>query len=475
VKPLISRSSLRGRLATWSTLVLLAALLLYAAIVYVSLRQVLWHELDERLHNDIETLEGLLQPYWTTEGPHLPPGESVLDADDYRWMEVWSRDGRLLFSSGVAAAEPIAALAVPPSDRALSLDLGGRGPVRVKEESGHIDGHPVIVRVVASEARLHQEIVELLWLVGLAMPVVAGLAALGGYHLVKGTLRPVDRLVAGANAVTAERLDVRLPVANPRDEVGQIAQAFNATLAKLETAFDQMRRFTANASHELRTPLTALRTTGQVALAGAEGADDYREAIADMLEDVEQLSRVLDTMILLAQADAGTILVEPRQVDLDALVTDVVRECDVLAQEKEQRVSLACTAGQVHADPTILRIAIANLLHNAIRYAPVGSEVAVRATADAASWIIEVQDAGPGIAPEHHPHLFERFYRVDPGRSRALGGVGLGLAMARWSVQAHGGQIQVLSRVGAGSTFRIVLPRRSGPGPHARNPERLDS
>jgi hypothetical protein len=130
--------TLRGTLTVWSTVVVVAALSLYTGVVYVSLRQVLWHELDERLHNDIETLEGLLQPFWTPDGVHLPPGESALDDDDYRWMQVWSRQGHLLFASGTAVTQPIAALATPPSDRALSLDLGDRGIVRVKGESGHI-------------------------------------------------------------------------------------------------------------------------------------------------------------------------------------------------------------------------------------------------------------------------------------------------------------------------------------------------
>jgi signal transduction histidine kinase len=273
----------------------------------------------------------------------------------------------------------------------------------------------------------------------------------------------VDRLVAGANAITAERLDVRLPVVNARDEVGQIAQAFNATLAKLEASFEQLRRFTANASHELRTPLTALRTTGQAALAGGQAIDDYREAVADMLEDAEQLSGVLDAMMLLAKADAGIIPVDRRSVDLDELVTDVARECDVLAQDKEQRLSLACAAGAAAVDPTVLRIAIANILHNAIRYGPPSSDVSVRAFGNDTSCVIEVEDRGPGIATEHHAHLFERFYRADPGRSRALGGVGLGLAMARWSAEAHGGHIELHSREGAGSTFRIVLPRQLAP------------
>jgi heavy metal sensor kinase len=464
-------STLRGELAVWLTVVLVAALALYSGVAYVSLRQVLWHELDERLHNDIETLEGLLQPFWTPQGVLASHDQPVLDEDDYRWMQVWSPDGRLLFASSVAAATPVPALAGPPADRAMSLNIENGVRVRVKEESGRIAGHPVIVRVLVSEARVEQELREFFWLLGLAVPLVVGVAVLGGYHLVRRTLRPVDRLVAEANQITAERLNVRLPVANPGDEVGQIAQAFNAMLAKLEESFEQMRRFTANASHELRTPLTALRSTGQAALTASRDVEWYREAIADMVEDSEQLSRLLDVMLLLAQADAGAVPFEPRSVDVDLLVADVAKECDVLAQEKGQRLLLDCSAGTAAADPTVLRIAIANLLHNAIRYGPSSSDVDVRAFGDPATVTIEVRDRGPGIAPEHHKHLFERFYRVDPGRSIALGGAGLGLAMARWSVEVHGGAVELASAEGSGSTFRIVLPRRVPAG----NPERSDS
>ena len=464
-------STLRGELAVWLTVVLVAALVLYSGVAYVSLRQVLWHELDERLHNDIETLEGLLQPFWTPDGVRPSHDQPVLDEDDYRWMQVWSPDGRLLFASSVAAATPVPALTGPPVDRAISLDVENNVRVRVKEESGAIAGHPVIVRVLASEARVEQELREFFWLLGIAAPLVVGVALFGGYHLVRRTLRPVDRLVAAANQITAERLNVRVPVANPGDEVGQIAQAFNAMLAKLEGSFEQMRRFTANASHELRTPLTALRSTGQASLTANRDVECYREAIADMIEDAEELSRLLDVMLLLAQADAGAVLIEPRSVDVDLLIADVAKECDVLAQEKSQRLLLDCSVGTAAVDPTVLRIAIANLLHNAIRYGPSSSDVGVRAFGDSSRMTIEVRDRGPGIAPEHHKHLFERFYRVDPGRSSALGGAGLGLAMARWSVEAHGGAVEVASAEGAGSTFRIVLPRRLS----AENPERSDS
>jgi len=472
----VTRDTLRARLTLWFTAVLLCGLLAYAAIVYTALQRVLWSEVDERLHHEIETVEGLLQPYWTPQGPRTPGGGSPLDDDDDRWLQVWSRDGRLLFESDVARTNPIAALTVPVRDDARSLDDGhGRGVrVRVKDEQGHIAGHPVTVRVVTSEARLRQEMADMLWLMGLALPLCAAIAGYGGFRLVRRTLMPVERLVTGATAITAERLGDRLPVDNPGDEVGRIASAFNATLARLEASFDQMRTFTANASHELRTPITALRSVGEVALTTAREEDAYREAIGSMLDDADHLAKLLDTMLLLAKSDAGQIALTRDRLDLRELVSQVAEQCAVLAEEKDQTLSLdgapgagdrssasdaGGTGGLVSADPVVLRIAIANLIHNAIRYGPRDSTIALRVFTRDTTVVFEVEDRGPGIPPAHHPHLFDRFYRADNARSHGEGGAGLGLAMARWAVEVHGGTIGLRSEPGAGSVFSISLPR----------------
>jgi heavy metal sensor kinase len=457
----VAAGTLRARLTLWSTAILLCGLLAYATVVYIALRRVLWSEVDERLHHEIETVEGLLQPYWTPQGVRTPGGRSPLDDDDDRWLQVWSRDGHLLFQSEVARAQPIAALTTPGEDAARSLDDGRGARVRVKDEQGHIAGDPVIVRVVTSEARLRQEMTDMLWLMGLALPLCAALAAYGGFRLVRRALTPIDRLVAGATAITAERLGDRLPVENPGDEVGQIASAFNATLARLEKSFDQMRTFTANASHELRTPITALRSVGQVALATARDQDAYREAIASMLDDADQLAKLLDTMLLLAKSDAGQIALTRERLDLGMLVRDVAEQCAVLAEEREQTLSLEGVRERgclVSADPVVLRIALANLIHNAIRYGPHASPIILRVFARDATVILEVEDRGPGIPAAHHPHLFDRFYRADDGRSHGVGGAGLGLAMARWAVEVHGGTIGLRSGSGTGSVFHISLP-----------------
>jgi heavy metal sensor kinase len=452
------RRSLRVRVTIWFTAALVAALAAFAAVVYVSVRRVLWAELDDRLHHEVETVEGLLQPYWTMGGVRTPGGISPLDDDDDRWVEVWTRDSRLLFQSDVAKAAPLPQVAPPQGNRALSIRPDGQGHLRMKDELGHIAQQPVVLRVVTSEARVRNELTEMLLLMAVALPLCALTAAYGGHRLARRTLAPIDRLVRAANGITAENLTERLPVEHPADEVGQIAQAFNATLTRLQASFTQMRRFTANASHELRTPLTALRSTGQVALTSAGSIDDHREAIGSMLEEVERLSKLLETLLLLARSDAERMVLSRHSVDLLDLVQEMASECRVLAEEKSQSIAIDGSEVVLSADPTVLRIAIANVIHNAIRYSPSNGLVSIRVESQGDTATIEVADQGDGIPPAHLDQIFERFYQIDSARSPGTDGVGLGLAMARWAVEAHHGTITVRNNPAAGSTFTISLP-----------------
>lgn len=457
------RRSIRGRLTAWYTATLSAALVAYAILVYLSLHRVLWAELDDRLHHEIETVEGLLQPFWSETGMRTPSGESPLDDDDDRWVQVWSRDGRLLFESDTARSQPIPQLPPPTADVAMSLSLESLGEFRVKDEAGHIAKYPVIVRAGTSERRVRDELAQMLALMLIALPICAAAAAYGGHRLVGRTLSPIDRLVSATSEITAEKLAQRLPVENPQDEVGQIATAFNATLGRLDTSFTQMRRFTANASHELRTPLAAMRSTGQVALTNAETLAEHREAIVSILEEVEHVSKLVNTLLLLARSDAGQIDLSLQLVDVSALVHDVTAECRVLAEEKHQPLVVDGAVVHVYGDPTVLRIAVANVVHNAIRHSPPGGRVTIRVRLESGTAVVDVEDDGPGIPAEHLDHIFERFYKLDPGRSSLVVGAGLGLAMARWAVAAHRGSISVRNNSSHGSTFSIVVPATTLP------------
>jgi heavy metal sensor kinase len=276
--------------------------------------------------------------------------------------------------------------------------------------------------------------------------------------MARRALRPIERMAEHARSITADRLDDRLPIENPNDELGQLAVVFNDTLGRLERSFDQLRRFTADASHELRTPLTAIRSVGEVGLSERHDTPAYRDIIGSMLEEAERLTKLVDSLLTLSRADAGQAVLQRDTVDLSDLAHEVVAELGVLAEEKQQVLRID-SAGPVPvaADRVMLTQAIVNLLHNAIKYSPGAAEIAI-VVAQVPEPHIDVVDRGPGIPQEHRDRIFDRFYRIDRSRSRGGGGAGLGLAIARSAVQANRGRLALHSTGPSGSTFRITLP-----------------
>jgi heavy metal sensor kinase len=266
-------------------------------------------------------------------------------------------------------------------------------------------------------------------------------------------------MAATARRITAESLAERLPVENPEDEFGRLATVFNDTLSRLQDSFERLRRFTADASHELRTPLTAIRSVGEVALQSQRDPAAYREVIGSMLEEVDRLTRLVENLLTLTRAESGRIQPRREAVDVGVLATSVADHLRILAEEKDQRLSVD-VHGDVKAecDPATLRQGLVNLVDNAIKYTPAKGLIDVDVThGPSGEVVVEVRDTGPGIPAQHRERVFERFYRVDAARARESGGMGLGLAIARWAVEANGGRIELESEEGQGSVFRMIV------------------
>jgi heavy metal sensor kinase len=312
------------------------------------------------------------------------------------------------------------------------------------------------------EGELHELVVAIL----IGLPLALAVAAVGGYSLARRALSPIEQMSAQAQTIGAERLGRRLAVGNPDDELGHLATVLNDLLARLELSFEQMRRFTADASHELRTPLTAIRSVGEGTLRGRRVDPECRDVIGSMLEEVERLTTLVDALLTLSRAEGGHLALRREPVALLDLTREVAAHLSVLAEDKHQQIDLRSDEelAPVHVDRTVVREALINLLDNAIKYSPDGARIAVRLRRTNGGASVEITDEGPGIAPEHQERIFERFYRIDKARSREMGGAGLGLAIARWAIDVHGGSIDVESRVGGGSTFRVVLPAEASVG-----------
>ncbi|WP_231699384.1 sensor histidine kinase [Limnochorda pilosa] len=296
-----------------------------------------------------------------------------------------------------------------------------------------------------------------------ATPIALALTVAGGLFLAGRALAPIDSLTRTARAIGRDNLSGRVPPPATEDELGRLAQAFNEMLDRLEAAFARERRFTQDASHELRTPAAALLAQAEAALARSRDAADYRRSLEVIRDLAQRMSSLVEELMLLARLDAGAERMESKPVDLTQLGVAVAGFMKELADRRGIRLELAPTTGapvQAIGDESRLLRVLLNLVDNAVRYSPSGGRVEIRTGLDGPTAWIEVADRGPGIAPEHLPHLFERFYRAEPSRTRSgeRSGAGLGLSIAQAIVKAHGGRLRVASTPGAGSTFRVELP-----------------
>jgi heavy metal sensor kinase len=262
-----------------------------------------------------------------------------------------------------------------------------------------------------------------------------------------------------AKEITPQRLHDRLPNDDTDDELGQLARVFNETLARLEQAFEQLRRFTSDASHELRTPLAAIRSVGEVGLQKDGTRSEYRDIIGSMLEEVNRLTSLVDSLLTISRADAGSLQLELVQVPVMQLAREAAALFEVLVEEKA--LTLVLTGDEsatVRGDRLFLRQALMNVLHNAVKYSPVGGEIRIRVQRIADEVAVEIEDHGPGVPPEDRTRVFDRFYRVDRARWRESGGAGLGLAITKWVVEAHRGEISLEGGAPHGCLFRLKLP-----------------
>jgi heavy metal sensor kinase len=314
----------------------------------------------------------------------------------------------------------------------------------------------------------------------IAIPLLLLIAAAGGFFLASRSLSPVAAMSARAAEISSTNLNERLPVGNRRDELSALAAVVNSLLERLEQAFAQQRRFMADASHELRTPVAVLRTEADVTLSRPNRTEaEYRESVTVMRDSARRLGRIVDDLFLLARADAGHLPLRRSVIYLEEVVDDAARAVRAIAQEHGVRIAVdPVEDAPFSGDADLLVRLMLNLLDNAIKHSPTGGTVTLSLVRVGQEYRIGVVDEGPGIPAEAQAQIFERFFRVGRARSRAAAteptGAGLGLAIARWIAEAHGGRLELVRSTDAGTHFQLVLPAMvEGDSSNAPPPEDL--
>jgi two-component system heavy metal sensor histidine kinase CusS len=458
----MSRPSIRWRLTLWYGAVLVAVLVAFGASVYLMMR----HALLDRT--------GAGMSMESTE-----VAEEVARSRDRSTLGAWL-ERRFAHHPGYDIQ--VSTLGGEPLFRSERIKVGGLprpsdppAPGRPTFESfAGQSGHAhLLSRVVPGpDGSLHLQIAaplaadddelgELLTVMLLAGPLALVLALGGGYLLARRALAPVDRMAAEADQITATRLDRRLEVLNPGDELGRLGATLNGMITRLERSFEETRRFTADAAHELRTPLAVMRNVAEVALRLPREPEHYRLVLGDVLEEVDRLTRLAEQLLFLCREDAGLVLPVMKGVRLDEVVRDAAEHMSVVAGAKGLTLEGGDLAPcSIRADANQIRRLLFNLLDNAIKFTPAGGTVRISLERSDGCACLTIADTGVGIPAEHIPHVFERFYRVDPSRGQDIEGTGLGLAICRSIADAHGGEIRIESEVGQWTRAILTLPAR---------------
>jgi heavy metal sensor kinase len=447
-------NTLRVRFALWTALLILLVLAVFGAYVYFSMARGLYTALDDTLRVSASQITASLNvangklslPDSLSESPeggNPPEGFSV---------RVLSPSGQVLQQNGIYASKmpfenssinsPFYTTLYDPALRCYTVPVTDNNQL------------VAIVQVAQSTEPVQYTLGRLLTTLLIAAPLLVLAAAASGYLLATRALHPIDVMTNMARRISAEDLSARLNL-TADDELGRLASTFDEMLGRLEDSFRRERQFTADASHELRTPLAAMQAILSVTRQRRRKPDQYEQALDDLSEETERLRSLTESLLASARADLQPA--EPTEiVDLSTLLEDVTESMRPLAAAKG--LELTCqTVGSltVRGERDGLIRLLVNLLDNAIKYTQQGS-VDVSARQDQEQICIDVSDSGIGIPPEHLPHIFERFYRIESSRSQR--GTGLGLSLALQIVRAHGGTIHAISEPGRGTTFIIQLP-----------------
>jgi len=441
--------SIRTRLTLWYLTVMVILLLMFSSVAYIMLDHNLYQNLDNALRAKSTQLNA--------PSVIIPQSDEILLSFNY--------NGTLNQEIGTITVDTsklsgLVKQALSGQNSYLTTVTTANQGIRLYATSFlNLFNDQTVVVVVG---RLTTEITDVLhtfmYIIIFAMIGVIFLAGLGGLFLADRVLRPVERITKTAQKIEGSDLSQRIDVKTD-DELGRLAVTLNEMIGRLEESFSRQRQFTADASHELRTPLAIMQAEATLALSKERAPDDYRKALETISQESDYMSSVIGKLLFLARSDAGKEQLNFEDVDLKELIIGLAANIEAFAQDKGIKFTVDTKDDvNVSGDKVKLRQLFTNILENAVRYTPADGKISISLLEKESNAVVSISDTGIGIPPEHLPHIFERFYRVDKARARADGGVGLGLAIAKIIAESHKGKIQVESEVGKGTTFIVSIP-----------------
>jgi len=448
------RLNIKSRLTLWYLLILAVVLAFFSTVTYFMLSRSLSDiaqspsTLTVVLPRDA-SLTDFREAGWSPH-PHL--------IANYRISKEWLENLKSASSSTLSIYTQLGQITINQGDF-ISPNMKGEQQVQLflQPSVSTLGSYEVLayVRPVEVEASLAAFRRVLFWVI----PITAFLAAGLGFLLVWRMLRPVNAITRTAREIGERDLSRRIKVSDTNDELGKLASTLNQTFERLQKAFSRERQFTSDASHELRTPLSIMRGEASLALTRERRPEEYRKSLEVISGEIDHMSSTIDKLLVLTRTDSGKQFLNLDSIDLAGFLDDLASDFEALCEDKSLHFKLdIIDKVTIEGDKVRLREMFLNLLDNAIRYTPPGGGISVSLTKKGNNAYVGIKDTGIGIPQEHLVHIFERFYRVDKASSRNPRGAGLGLAISQSITELHGGKIEVESRVGTGSTFRVILP-----------------
>lgn len=480
--------SLRFKLTLWYVLILAVLLISFSTFLYFTLSKSLHRDVDNKLRSLAEFIAsesssplskfgfGSIDQALETSMNLKPIGKFIQVLDESGNIGRKSdnlRNVQLPISLNTLK-DASKGLITFETNRSI-----GNTPLRIITfpvvENSHVTK---IVQIASSLEEVEDALNTLFIILIITVPLALVVAILGGQFLANKALKPVDDITRAARMITSQNLNQRISPPKVKDELSRLIDTFNEMISRLDQSFRQMKQFSSDASHELKTPLTILKGEVEVMLRKERTSQEYQQTLKSNLEEINRMSQIVEDLLLLSKADTGEIQLHRKQINLTAILAEVVAQMDLLA--RSNKIYLCASNHQqdfhIFGDALRIRELFMNLIENGIKYTEEGGSITITLQEDSsplreASELLEsvrdrfvkiiVSDTGIGIAEEDHERIFNRFFRVDKARSREQGGSGLGLSICKWIVEAHQGEIKVESELGKGSCFIVRLPLSS--------------